>query len=48
MHYKLRRFLISAFKANKVPIIKKALMAIQYVCILKGAIYTTEKIMDFW
>lgn len=47
MHYRLRKSLISCFKAKIVPINKITIMAVYYISILILAIYTTNKIMDF-
>lgn len=48
MRYKLRMFLICGSKANKVPINKISIKVIKNIRILKGAIYTKDKTMDFW
>ena len=48
MHYMQGKFLISSFKANKVPINKKLKEGVKNKRKLKGAIYIRGKIMDFW
>lgn len=48
MHYKLRKFLISCFKANIVPINKIIISEVNNRTQLIDAIYIKGRIVDFW
>ena len=48
MNYNLRKFLISSFKANIVPINKIAIWEVNNRTQLKAATCTTNKRVDFW